>query len=60
MVWALDLAECINKILYIKGYSSISNYIKKYSKEAKRLTMKDYLKAMQNIGVNQHHDDKDL
>lgn len=46
MVWAIDMADCINKILYIRGFPNIGTYIWKYSWEGKRITLNEYLKAL--------------
>ena len=59
MVWAIDMADCINKILYIRGFPNIGAYIRKYSREGKRLTLNEYMKALQNLGVSSHYEEKD-
>jgi len=59
MVWAIDMADCINKILYIRGFPNIGAYIKKYSREGKWISLNEYIKALQNLGVSAHYDEKD-
>lgn len=53
MVWAIDMADTINKVLYIWGFPNLGAYIKKYSKEGKWITINDYMKAITNLGISE-------
>jgi len=60
MVWAIDMADSINKILYIRGYANVDAYIKKYSRDSKRISLVDFLKSMTNLGITTFYSEKDI
>jgi hypothetical protein len=60
MVWAIDMADSINKIIYIKGFSSFNTFISKYSRDGKRVTLTEFLKSSMTLGITELFKEGDI